>query len=288
MEAPMPTPHPSSETRDDFIERCVPIVLEEGTAENPDQAVAICSAMWREATKGPGTMNQQLDVKLEIKALSKREFEGHGSTFGNVDLGDDIVMPGAFKRSLAEHRKGGVLPQMFWMHRPEQVPGKWLEMQEDSKGLLVKGVLAETPLGDEMHTLLQMKAVRGLSIGFRTKDQDFDKDGHRLLKEVDLWEVSLVSLAMNPLAQVSAMKSRLSSDGEYVPTEREFEQRLREVGCSRNVARFLIARIFDDGPGGMPVDHRWDAGNVDKQAEEDLLKSIDEMQASMLMDILKL
>src|SRR5262245_26345257 len=125
-----------------------------------------------------------LDIKLEIKSLSKREFEGHGSTFGNVDLGDDIVMPGAFKRSLAEHQKAGALPQMFWMHRPDQVPGKWLEMEEDGKGLRVKGVLAETPLGEEMHTLLQMKAVRGLSIGFRTKDQDFDKDGHRLLKEI--------------------------------------------------------------------------------------------------------
>jgi HK97 family phage prohead protease len=230
----------------------------------------------------------QLNVKLEIKALTEREFEGHGSTFGNVDLGDDIVMPGAFKKSLAAHAKEGQLPQMFWMHQPDKVPGKWVEMQEDGHGLFVKGMLADTQLGNEMHELLQMKAVRGLSIGFRTKDHDFDKDGNRLLKEIDLWEVSLVSLGMNPLAQVSAAKSRLSSDGEYVPTEREFEQHLRSAGCSRKTARFLIARIFDDDSSGMLSGHQWDAGNVDGPAEEDqLLKALDEIQASMLVDMLK-
>src|SRR5262245_56499630 len=123
----------------------------------------------------PIPMNQ-LNVRLELKTLGEREFEGHGSTFGNVDLGDDIVMPGAFKRSLAEHREQGELPQMLGMHLPHQVAGKWLDMQEDAKGLFVRGVLAETPLGDEMRTLLQMKAVRGLSIGFQTKDRDFDKE----------------------------------------------------------------------------------------------------------------
>ena len=66
-------------------------------------------------------------------------------------------MPGAYKRSLAEHRKDGALPQMFWMHQMDQVPGMWLEMEEDKKGLYVKGTLADTALGNEMHTLLGMK-----------------------------------------------------------------------------------------------------------------------------------
>ena len=81
-----------------------------------------------------------------------------------------------------------------------------------------------------MQSLLKMKAVRGLSIGYRTVDSDFTRDGVRQLKQVDLWEVSLVSLAMNPLAKVEAVKSRLSDIGEYVPTEREFEKILRDAG----------------------------------------------------------
>lgn len=190
-------------------------------------------------------MKSRITTSLEIKGLQDKQFEGHGSIFGNVDLGGDIVLPGAFQKSLAQHKKAGSLPQMFWMHDQSRVPGKWLGMSEDSEGLAVKGVLADTELGNEIHTLLKMEAVRGLSIGYVTTDQGFDKQGNRLIKEADLWEVSVVSLPMNPLAQVAHVKSRLSADGAYVPTPGEFEAEFRRMGCSKRVARKLIAMIFD-------------------------------------------
>lgn len=218
-------------------------------------------------------MTQHINVGLEIKALNRREFEGHGSIFGNVDLGGDVVVPGAFSKSLAEHKAAGTLPQMFWMHDPAQVPGKWTEMHEDEKGLFVKGELANTQLGNEMHELLKIKAVRGLSIGYMTTEADYDKDGNRLIKGVDLWETSLVSLAMNPLAMVTAAKARLSPDGEYVPPEDEqarilreaiadgkkaFERSLRDAGYSRKTAQTLIARHFEPGAGAIPASPRSD------------------------------
>jgi HK97 family phage prohead protease len=186
-----------------------------------------------------------LTIPLEVKTLNDREFEGHGSIFGNEDLGGDVVLPGAFKRSLSTHKKSNSLPLMFWMHDPAQVLGKWTEMDEDSSGLKVKGVLADTPLGNEIRTLLKMDALKGLSIGYRTLDQDYDADGRRLLKEVELWEVSVVSLPMNPLAQVAHAKSQLSAAGEYVPTAREFERTLRDVGCSQSVAKRIMSKVFD-------------------------------------------
>jgi hypothetical protein len=67
-----------------------------------------------------------------------------------------------------------------------------------------------------------------------------------LLKEIDLWEVSPVSLAMNPMAQITAAKARLSAEGEYVPTEREFEMHMRDAGCSRKVAATLVAKLYGD------------------------------------------
>lgn len=216
-------------------------------------------------------MTAKLSFGLEIKAISEREFEGHGSIFGNVDLGGDVVVPGAFKRTLSDHKKSGTLPSMFWMHQPDKVAGVWHDMKEDSKGLYVRGELAATPLGDEMRTLLKMKAVRGLSIGYAVNESDYDRDGNRLLKQVDLWEVSLVSLAMNPLAQVEAVKSRLSGLGEYVPTEREFERSLRDAGYSKSVARHLAGKVFDtDMDGGMPrQSRRWDAGNVEEKSDDE-------------------
>jgi len=190
-------------------------------------------------------MKMHLTTHLEIKSLNDREFEGHGSIFGNEDLGGDIVMKGAFKRSLKQYQDKGDLPLMFWMHDPSRVAGKWTEMNEDDSGLRVKGVLADTPLGNEIRTLLHMDAVKGLSIGYRTIDQDYNDDGQRELKEIDLWEVSVVSLPMNPLAQVAHAKSQLSAMGEYVPTAREFERTLRDVGCSQKVAKRVISKIFD-------------------------------------------
>jgi HK97 family phage prohead protease len=190
-------------------------------------------------------MKHNLTIPLEVKNLQSREFDGHGSVFGNEDFGGDVVVPGAFRKSLAEHREAGSLPQMFWMHDPAQVAGKWTEMAEDETGLKVKGVLADTPLGNEIHTLLKMDAVRGLSIGYRTIAQDWKDDGTRLIKEAELWEVSVVSLPMNPLAQVAHVKSRLSARGEYVTTAREFEKTLRDVGYSQRVAKVMVSKIYE-------------------------------------------
>ncbi len=210
---------------------------------------------------------QKLTIPLEIKTLQEREFAGYGSVFGNVDLGGDIVVRGAFARSLTEKRRAQQLPAMFWMHDASRVPGKWTEMEEDKHGLAVKGELAETPLGNEIRTLLKMEAVRGLSIGYIPRDVDYDKEGNRLIKDADLWEVSVVSLPMNPLAQVAHAKSRLSALGEYVPTVREFERHLRDVGCSQSVAKRLIAKLFDDGDDTETVpEPQQDAVTVEDEA----------------------
>jgi len=196
-------------------------------------------------------MTNHITTSLEIKALGKREFEGYGSISGNVDWGGDIVVPGAFKTTLDEHKANGSLPVMFWMHDPTKVPGKWLDMEEDSNGLYVKGVLADTDLGNEIHTLLGMKAVSGLSIGYQTLERDYDKDGNRLLQKVALHETSIVSLPMNPKAQIVHAKSRLSERGEYVPTEdeiaeikRDCEHFLRTKGFSRRAAIAGTGELF--------------------------------------------
>lgn len=188
-------------------------------------------------------MHDRLRVPLEIKSLNDNQFEGYGAVFKNVDYGGDVILPGAFKKSLAEQTK---LPPMFWMHQPDQVPGKWLSMKEDKYGLFVKGEFADTQLGRETHTLMKMEAVTGMSIGYITRKDEFANDGTRLLKELDLMETSIVSMPMNPLAQVTAVKTRTSATGEYVPTPRELEKEFRRIGCSKSISRRLISKIYED------------------------------------------
>jgi HK97 family phage prohead protease len=184
---------------------------------------------------------EKMCVSLDVKALKDRELEGLGAVFRNRDLGGDIIAPGAFAKSL-KNPKQAVRP-MLWMHKPDAVIGRWDSMQESDDGLMVKGVLADTDLGNEIHTLLKMEAVRGLSIGYSVEDFSYDKSGARILKEIDLWEVSVVSMPMNPLAQIQHVKSRLSAKGEYVPTNKEFESILRQAGCSNAVAKHISYRL---------------------------------------------
>jgi HK97 family phage prohead protease len=214
----------------------------------------------------------QVSVPLEIKSVGAREFTGYGSVFNNVDFGGDVVAPGAFDASLKEFKAEGTMPLMFWMHRADQVPGVWLNMAEDKSGLFVHGEVLDTSLGRDVRTLLEKKAVRGLSIGFRPEEVAWRGDT-RILQKVKLFEVSIVSMAMNPLAKVEALKARLSALGEYVPTERELEEYLRKLGCSKNVSRTLIAKLsLDLDPmGGMPNGDRWDAG-TEGDEEMELLK----------------
>jgi hypothetical protein len=181
------------------------------------------------------------------------QFEGHGAVFGNIDLGGDVLLPGAFARTLAKHKSEGTFPAMFWMHDQTRIPGKWLDIAEDDDGLPVKGELAPTDLGKEVHTLLKMDAVGGLSIGYLPTDVDYASDGVRVLKEVDLFEVSIVAIPMNPKAQIAHVKSRLSARGEYVPTDKELaelkrdaERYLRSRGFSSNMAKQCAKNIFQE------------------------------------------
>lgn len=221
---------------------------------------------------------QTHSIPLEIKAIGERKFEGYGSVFGNIDLGGDVVVRGAFKATLGRHKAASTMPLMFWMHQSDQVPGVWTDMSEDDNGLHVRGELVDTSLGREVRTLLEKKAVRGLSIGYVPVAVDFGRDGERFLKEIDLHEVSVVSMAMNPLARVESMKARLSWQGEYVPTERELERLFRGAGCSKSVARTLISRLVDTGAGGMPAPRR-DAGDVEDDETE--LNAVTEMLARL-------
>lgn len=193
----------------------------------------------------------RLTTRLEIKSIANMQFDGHASVFGNEDLGGDVVLPGAFARTLARHKSEGTTPAMFWMHDQTRIPGKWLDMHEDESGLMTKGELAPTDLGKEVHTLLTMEAVRGLSIGYLPKEVEYGSDGVRLLKEVELLEVSIVAIPMNPRAQIAHVKARLSERGEYVPTDKEFAELKREAehflrtrGFSRGMAMQCAKNLF--------------------------------------------
>ena len=132
---------------------------------------------------------------------------GYGSTFGGEpDAYGDIIEPGAFSRSLKRHQSNGTLPKMFWAHDSAQLAGAWSKMYEDTHGLVTDGKLAPTTLGNDLDALIEMKALDALSIGFYIPQggSQFDRNGVRVIKEIELVEVSLVSLPANPRARLAS------------------------------------------------------------------------------------
>lgn len=131
--------------------------------------------------------------------------QGYASLFGKTDQGGDRVASGAYARSLKSLKTAGRTVKMLWQHDPAQPIGVWDEVREDAKGLWVKGrLLPDVARAQEAAALLQAGAIDGLSIGYRTKRAQKDDKGGRLLSELELWEVSLVTFPMLPDARVAA------------------------------------------------------------------------------------
>jgi HK97 family phage prohead protease len=178
-------------------------------------------------------------VHLDTKAVTEQgEFEGYASTFGNEDQGGDIVVKGAFAKSIA---RGIGRVKMFRDHDRTKIIGGWTEIVENEKGLMVRGQLdLEIQHARETHVLLKKERLDGLSIGFRTIKHRFDqaKPMVRYLEEVDLKEISIVPFGMNKRAVITGVKGNL-------PTEREFEQWLmRDAGFTAQQAKAIIADGF--------------------------------------------
>jgi len=194
---------------------------------------------------------ESIEIKSSIKAYDNEDedknygtFEGYGSVFGNKDLGNDVIEAGAFAKSLKKRKPQNV--KLLYQHKSDMPIGVFDEIREDDHGLVVKGRLAlKTQAGAEAYELLKMGALDGLSIGFRVNPQQVSYDkrgGKRIIKEVDLMEVSLVTFPMNPQATVRSVK------GEEISI-REWENGLRDAfSLSRSeakVAAKAVTKCFD-------------------------------------------
>jgi len=192
-------------------------------------------------------------------------FEGYASVFDVLDLGMDIVAPGAFTKSLASGRR----IKMLWQHSMADPIGVWDEVREDERGLYVKGRLLDAvQKGREATALLRAKAIDGMSIGYRTVESIAEANGRvRKLTEIELHEISIVTNPMLPVAVVTAIKS--------ITTEREFEAFLRDAGYSRKEATAVALHGFKG------LNNLRDAGSDDGDSgAKALLQSLEKLKGA--------
>lgn len=165
-----------------------------------------------ETSLGKGVKRKSM--KTERKTLTFRTeeydeeqgvFSGYASVCGNIDSGGDIMEPGAFTKTIAE---GWERVKILALHNDCWLPiGRPLELREDSNGLFIKAKVSDTSMGRDIKVLLKDGVLNELSIGYDPVVFDYDESGIRHLREVKLWEVSVVTWAMNPEAVITDYKA---------------------------------------------------------------------------------
>lgn len=150
----------------------------------------------------------RIAAPARIETLGRDQFEGYASLFGIADGAGDIIAPGAFAKSL--RATGIARVRMLYQHRAHEPIGVWEDIREDARGLYVRGrLIGETQRGREVRALIAEGALDGLSIGFRTKAARRDPlTRHRVLTEVALWEISIVTFPLLKGSQVTAIGAK--------------------------------------------------------------------------------
>lgn len=202
------------------------------------------------------SQTEYLPIEIKFATDPSGTIEGLAAVFGGpADRAGDVVKPGAFAGSLAQHRALGTAPAMLWMHDNEQPIGAWQSLTETPQGLAVRGRLAlGAGRADEAYALVKADAVKGLSIGFFTRKASVLPGGRRLLEEVDLVEISLVATPAVPAARITGIKSTAEL------TARQIERLLIDSGVPARFAKALIA-------GGYRAAARPDAADAEAIAD---------------------
>lgn len=142
-------------------------------------------------------------TELTIKsAQAHNVIEGYASVFGIVDKHNDIIAKGAFRSSISNNVK------LLWQHDATQPLGIVTLLAEDEYGLKIEAEINhKTQSGSDVINLIKQKAISGLSIGFNIRDATYDQDGYRIITDLELIEVSIVTFPANNMATIKQIKA---------------------------------------------------------------------------------
>jgi HK97 family phage prohead protease len=209
-----------------------------------------------EIDKKDNQMNLETKT-LNFKVQETKQFEDESgvkvgiikgllATYGNVDRVGDVILPGAFTKSLERYRSEGRAVRMLFQHDRKQVIGGFPidKITDTPEGLLVEGELVlESDKTRQIYGLAKKGFLSDMSIGYTVSDSEANENGNRMLKEIDLWEGSIVDEPANPRAKIGEVKNYTVEDVEDIKTKKEFEKFLRDAGVSRKGAVILASRF---------------------------------------------
>ena len=219
----------------------------------------------------PVRERKAFSFELESADESTGEFSGYAAVFGNRDSGNDIIEKGAFAKTIVEdfHRI-----KILALHNDCWLPvGKPIELREDDRGLFIRGKISDTSMGRDIRTLLKDGVLNELSIGYDAIGFDYDsKQDTRHLKEIKLWEVSIVTWAMNDQAKIEEVKSLVEDLRTEVKSGKITQARLNAlkpfIAVVRELAEILSPFLEPPETVTEPPEQQTTQNNVKKQTKK--------------------
>lgn len=190
--------------------------------QNLDNPEAFCAWLEERAKNGKGRGKMKTKIlnpdDIGLKFIESEDgagyIEGYASVFGNVDNEGDVVEKGAFSKTIQERLEAGKIKFVDFHNSTrdsEDILGVVEEAEEDEHGLKFKAKLSETERAQNVRKKVQEGILDALSIGYDVIEDEIDREkGVRYLKELKLWEVSVVSWGMNPEASITNVKSNMN------------------------------------------------------------------------------
>lgn len=192
--------------------------------------------------------HKSYESSFEAKATGENNLQvtGYASIFNFEDSAGDIISPGAFKNAIAKKKV-----MLLWQHDQTKPIGVIEELYEDNKGLVIKATInGSTQYGKDAKSLIEQGAINSFSIGFYTKKSFLGQHGGRVITEVDLWEVSIVTFPCNEGALITNIATKSEklyqhNRGEImniVETPTINEERFKKVEKSLDNIETMLSR----------------------------------------------
>ena len=207
---------------------------------------------------------EHASMGLKIKGVDETgRFTGIGAVYGNVDLGGDKILPGAFRKSL----EGAKQLPLLWQHNPSDPIGT-VKVSDSEQGLMVDGqLLLSDPTAQKAYQFMKAGVIKGLSIGYDTEKAAY-VDGVRELRELKLWELSVVTFPMNPSATILGVKKL--SDEDRSKHVKSIDDHRKSIDRHQRGMREDLKALFDgfDDDDADDVDLLDDEGLTDDESKE--------------------
>lgn len=201
-----------------------------------------------------GLRTKRFNLQVKSVDLEEGVISGYASVFGNVDSYGDIVVKGAFSRSIEKIRRTGKVISVFYGHNmadPRANIGRVIELREDDRGLFFKAQLdlSDGTYGRLVYAQLKDGRLDSLSFGFSVIDGANTEAGYEL-RELELYEISVVPIPANQEALITEVKAGRAISAKNMDLIRRAYEALGELLDAYGDSPETTG---DDGQKGIPA-----------------------------------